>query len=95
MAHRMREHDRTATLLETDGGTKMTDQRKPDAAADARSPGRILGSLRDALMAASRTDTADAPTERPPAPAQRPAAASGPGCVKTQRSANGSSRFVL
>ncbi len=55
----------------------MTDQRKPAAAADARSPGRILGSLRDALMAASRTDTADAPTERPPAPAQRPAAASG------------------
>lgn len=62
----------------------MTDPRKPDA-------GRLLGSLRDALMAASKTDTADAPTERPapqqlaaPAePAAAPAAASAAAAADT------------
>jgi hypothetical protein len=46
----------------------MSDPKKPDAGA----PNRILGSLRDALMAAGRSDgTTDVPTERktPPAPA--------------------------
>jgi hypothetical protein len=52
----------------------MSDPKKPGQDPNGGTPNRILGSLRDALMAAGRTDPpADAATERrPPAPAPVP-----------------------
>jgi hypothetical protein len=51
----------------------MTDDKRAGPDAAARTPGRILGSLKDALLAAGRTDVAvEQPTEKP-APAKIPA----------------------
>ncbi len=51
----------------------MSDPKKPNQDPNGGTPNRILGSLRDALMAAGRTDSpADAPTERRPGPPPAP-----------------------
>jgi hypothetical protein len=56
----------------------MTDDKRAGPDAGGRTPGRILGSLKDALLAAGRTDVAvEKPTEKP-APPQIPAIAARP-----------------
>jgi hypothetical protein len=57
----------------------MSDPKKPGQDQAGGTPNRILGSLRDALMAAGRNDTpAEQATERKPAPTPVPLSAASP-----------------